>query len=184
MGQFLKMNYKTELIKSMNWLSKKQDTIFIGQAVKFSGHALSGTLSEVSKNKCIEMPVFEETQLGISTGLALSGFIPISIFPRMDFFIISLNQLVNHLDKLREMSENTLSAKVIIRVAIGTKIPFSAGPQHTQNHSKALKSMLTDINIVELKNSKNIFAQYKYAYERKDNKSTLFIEYGDFYATK
>ena len=34
------------------------------------------------------------------------------------------------------------------------------------------------------RSSKNIFAQYKYAYERKDNKSTLFIEYGDFYATK
>ena len=45
-------------------------------------------------------------------------------------------------------------------------------------------TFVADINVVELKNSKNIFAEYKYAYERKDNKSTLFIEYGDFYATK
>ena len=71
------MKYRDELIRSMNWLSKKRDTIFLGQACKVSGHAISSTLVEVPDEKRIELPVFEETQMGISTGMALEGFVPI-----------------------------------------------------------------------------------------------------------
>ena len=51
--------------------------------------------------------------MGISTGLALNGFIPVSCYPRFDFLILALNQLVNHLDKLDKMSSKQLKAKVI-----------------------------------------------------------------------
>ena len=97
------MKYKSELIRSMNWLAKKRDTIFLGQACKVSGHAISSTLTEVPDEKRIELPVFEETQMGISTGMALEGFVPITMYPRFDFFILACNQLVNHLDKMEEM---------------------------------------------------------------------------------
>lgn len=186
MGKFLmkKLTYKSEISKSMKWLSDKKNTIFIGQAVEFSGHALSATLSDVPIKKKFELPVFEETQMGISIGLAMSGFIPINLYPRFDFFILSLNQFINHLDKLNEMTNGKIKTKVITRVAIGTKIPFSAGPQHTQDYTKAIKNMVTDINVVNLTDTKTIFKEYRKAYERKDHKSTLFIEHGDFYATK
>lgn len=184
MGKFLmqKITYKSEISKSMKWLSSKKDTLFIGQAVEFSGHAMSTTLKDVSPKKKIELPVFEETQMGIAMGLGISGFVPINIYPRFDFFILSLNQFINHLDKISEMTTNKLYSKVITRVAVGTKIPFSAGPQHTQDYSKAIMKMVTSINVVELKNPKVIFREYKKAYERKDRKSTLMIEFGDLYA--
>jgi pyruvate/2-oxoglutarate/acetoin dehydrogenase E1 component len=73
----------------------------------------------------------------MATGLALEGFVPITCYPRFDFFILAMNQLVNHLDKMREMSEDKMQPKVIIRVAVGSKKPFSAGPQHTQDHTEA-----------------------------------------------
>ena len=92
------MKYKDELIRSMEWLSEKDDTIFLGQACKVSGHAISSTLVEVPDEKRIELPVFEEMQMGISTGMALEGFVPITMYPRFDFFILACNQLVNHLD--------------------------------------------------------------------------------------
>ena len=50
------------------------------------------------------MPVFEDVQMGMATGLALLGFVPITCYPRFDFLILSMNQLVNHLDKIRIMS--------------------------------------------------------------------------------
>ena len=49
----------------MEWLSRKEDTIFLGQACKVSGHAISGTIQEVPPDKRIELPVFEETQMGM-----------------------------------------------------------------------------------------------------------------------
>ena len=69
------MKYKEELIKSMKWLGEKDNTIFLGQATAFSGHAISGTLSDVPKDKLIELPVMEELQMGMSAGLSLEGFI-------------------------------------------------------------------------------------------------------------
>jgi pyruvate/2-oxoglutarate/acetoin dehydrogenase E1 component len=178
------MRYKEELIRSMNWLADKENTIFLGQACAVSGHSISGTITEVPLEKRIELPVFEETQLGISTGMALEGFVPITIYPRFDFFILSINQLVNHLDKMNDMSKGEMRPKVIIRVGVGAKKPLDAGPQHTQNHTEALRLMLTDVNVVELIEPEQIFPAFKEAYEREDGKATLLVEHGEFYVTK
>ena len=79
------MNYFSELKRSMSWLAKQENTIFIGQAVEVPGTAMSNTLSDVDKEKLFELPVAEEMQMGLSLGLALEGHIPISIFPRWNF---------------------------------------------------------------------------------------------------
>jgi pyruvate/2-oxoglutarate/acetoin dehydrogenase E1 component len=178
------MKYKDELIKSMEWLGKKDDVLFLGQACKVSGHAISGTLTKVPEEKRIELPVFEELQLGLCTGMALEGFVTVSIFPRFDFFILACNQLVNHLDKMEEMSKGDMKPRVIIRVSVGTKTPIDAGPQHTQNHTEAFRKMLTNVNVVELKEPEEIFNAFKEAYDRKDSKPTLIIEHGEYYGTK
>ncbi len=178
------MKYKEELIRSMEWLSLKANTVFLGQAIGFSGHAISNTMEKVPQEKRIELPVFEETQLGISTGMAMEGFVPITCYPRFDFFILSLNQLVNHLDKMQEMSKGEMKPKAIIRVAVGSKVPFSAGPQHTQNHTEAMKKMLTEVNVVELIEAEQVFDAFKNAYEREDGKSTLMIEHSEYYGSK
>ena len=92
------MSYRTELIRSMKYLSRNKKVLFLGQSVKYSGNAIFNTLKEINNKKKIELPVFEDSQMGISTGLALNGFIPVSCYPRFDFLILALNQLVNHLD--------------------------------------------------------------------------------------
>ena len=178
------MKYKDELIRAMQWLGDKDDTIFIGQAVAYSGHSISGTLSNVPQIKRHELPVAEELQMGMSTGLALEGFVPITIYPRFDFLILACNQLVNHLDKMREMSKGEKKPRVIIRTAIGSKTPLDAGVQHTQNHVLAFRHMLKEVSVFVLEEPEDIFPAFKLAYERPDNKSTLIIEYGEYYATK
>ncbi|MDA7616843.1 hypothetical protein N8579_00530 [bacterium] len=176
------MKYKEQLVKSMEWLAEKPDTLFTGQAMGMSGHAISGTVANVSQDKRVELPVFEETQLGMATGMALEGWVPITAYPRFDFFILSLNQLVNHLDKIQDMSKGDMKPKVIIRVAVGSKVPFSAGPQHTQNHTEALRKMLTEIEVVELIEPEDILPAFKKAYN--GNKSTLIVEHSEFYNSK
>ena len=168
----------------MKWLGEKDDTVFLGQACKVSGHAISSTLGEVPEEKRIELPVFEEMQMGISTGMALDGFVPVTMFPRFDFFILACNQLVNHLDKMRDMSKGEMTPRVIIRVAVGTKTPIDAGPQHTQNHTEAFRKMLTEVNVVEILEPEDVFPAFKEAYEMSDSKSTLIIEHGEYYGTK
>ena len=100
------MKYKDELIRSMKFLAEDKRTIFIGQSVKFSGNAIFNTLESIDDSRKIETPVFEDVQMGISTGLSIAGFVPITCYPRFDFLILAMNQLVNHLDKIRYMSLN------------------------------------------------------------------------------
>jgi pyruvate/2-oxoglutarate/acetoin dehydrogenase E1 component len=176
------MKYKEELDRAMEWLATKSNTVFMGQAIGFSGHAISNTMAQVPQDKRIELPVFEELQMGIATGMALEGWVPVTCYPRFDFFILGLNQLVNHLDKIQDMSQGDMKPKVIIRVAVGSKLPFSAGPQHTQNHTEAMKKMLTEVNVVELIEPEQIFDVFVDAYN--SDKSTLIIEHSEYYGTK
>jgi len=178
------MTYKQELIRSMEYLAKDKRTIFIGQSVSYSGNAIFNTLSTISNSRKIELPVFEDVQMGMSMGLALDGYIPVTCYPRFDFLILAINQLVNHLDKIKYMSENKMKPRVIIRTSIGSKKPLDGGPQHTQDYTKAFKLMLTEIDVVLLNSKKQIFPAFKKALERKDCKSTLLIEHGDFYNKK
>ena len=176
------MKYKDELIKAMDWLAEKDNTIFLGQATLFSGHSMSTTLSNIDKNKLVELPVMEEVQMGMATGLSLEGYVPITIYPRFNFMILGINQLVNHIDKMESMSQGLLMPKVIIRVAIGAKKPLDGGLQHTQDFTKGLKSMVENIDIVELINPEQIFTTFKNAYEKQN--STIVVEHGDFYNDK
>ena len=178
------MTYKQELIRSMEYLAKDKRTIFIGQSVRYSGNAIFNTLSTISNSRKIELPVFEDVQMGMSMGLALDGYIPVTCYPRFDFLILAINQLVNHLDKIEYMSENKMKPRVIIRTSIGSKKPLDGGPQHTQDYTKAFKLMLTEIDVVLLNSKKQIFPAFKKALERKDCKSTLLIEHGDYYNKK
>ena len=171
------MKYKSELIRSMNWLAKKRDTIFLGQACKVSGHAISSTLTEVPDEKRIELPVFEDVQTGISIGLALNGILPISTYPRFDFFLLGFNQLINHLDKISIISKEEFNPKVIIRVLVGAKKPLDAGEQHTQNYIEPLRLMCKKIKIYDLTSAQKVVKSYDEAL--KSSFSSVMVEYSE-----
>lgn len=176
------MKYKDELIRSMEWLSEKDNTIFLGQSVSYSGNAIFNTLKTLPEDKRIELPVFEEIQMGMSTGMALEGYVPISCYPRFDFLLRSMDALVNHLDKFQVMTENNWKPKVILRTSIGSTNPLNGGVQHTQDYTKQFKEMLTEVEVVMLDKTEDIFTEFEKAYERDG--STLLIECGDFYNDK
>ena len=178
------MKYADELTKSMIYLSKDQRTIFLGQAVEYPGTAMTNTLKNVPKNKLYELPVAEEMQLGISNGLALNGYIPVSIFPRWNFLLLATNQLVSHLDKFNIMSQGKFKTKVIIRTSIGSQRPLHPQHQHIGDFTEIFKKVLSTVEIIRLEEPSDIFPSYKRAIERKDGKSTILVEYGDYYSEK
>ena len=175
------MNYLKEVQKSMNYLSKNKKTIFLGQSVIYPGSSIFVSLKDVPKTKKMELPVMEEAQMGISIGLALEGYIPVSCYPRFDFLILALNQLVNHADKIDYLTNNSFNSKIIIRTLIGSTKPLDAGFQHTQDHTQALKKMLKFSDVIKLKEPKLIFKSYKSVFKSK-KKVFIFIEDGNKYA--
>ncbi len=168
----------------MEFLSEDSKSVFIGQAVEVPGTAMFNTLKNIDKDKLIELPVAEEMQMGITVGLALNGNIPISIFPRWNFLLYAINQLVNHLDKVNIMSNNGFKAKAIIRTGIGSQRPLHPQYQHIGDFTEAIKKMCTTIDVIKLNEPEDIFPSYKKALIREDGKSTLLVEYGDYYNEK
>ena len=178
------MKYFDELKKSMEWLGKKNDSYFIGQAVEVPGTAMFNTVKDVDPDKRLELPVFEDTQMGISIGMALTGQRIISIFPRWNFLLCATNQLVSHLDKLPIITEGEVTPNIIIRTSVGSQRPLFPGHQHIGNMSDAYRKILSSVEIIELEEPEDIFTSYKKAYEREDGKSTLLVEFGDYYNEK
>ena len=176
--------YFQALSDAMTWLAEQGDTVFLGQAVEVPGTAMSNTLQQVDKAKLIEMPVAEEMQMGVSIGLAMAGTVPVSIFPRWNFLLLAVNQLVNHLDRMPKISNGGFSPKVIIRTSVGAEIPLHPQHQHVGDFTDPFKAMLENIEVIRLQESEQIVNSYKRAYEREDGRSTILVEYGDYYNEK
>ena len=166
----------------MEWLGEQTDTIFIGQAVEYAGTAMTNTLKDVNPFKLMEMPVNEDMQTGIANGLAMNGYVPVSIYPRWNFLLLGVNQLINHLDKLPMISDYT--PKVIIRTGIGSERPLHPQYQHIGDYTEAFEKMLTNVEVIRLDEPEQIFEAYQKAYNRTDGKSTILVEWGDYYNEK
>lgn len=178
------LRYREELEKAMLFLAADERTLFLGQSVCFPGTAMFTTLTSVPQKKKIELPVAEEMQMGITTGLAIAGFIPVSIFPRWNFLILGLNQLVNHLDKVEIMSKGDFPRKAIIRTGIGSENPLHPQCQHIGDFSHSIQTMCSTIQVIRLMEPEAIVPAYELALNRQDGRSTILVEYGDYYHEK
>ena len=56
--------------------------------------------------------------------------------------------------------------------------------QHIGDFSDAVSKMCTTIEIIKLMEPEDIFPAYEKALNRDDNKSTILVEFGDYYNEK
>ena len=174
-----KNSYKDALINAMAELGGMNDTIFIGQQLLWYGNPMSTTVSNVPKEKMIEVPVMEESQMGMSLGMAMAGKRVITFYPRWDFLICATNQLVNHVDKIVGMSNGEWTPNMIIRIGKGSDKPLDPGHQHKGNYIDEFKSMCSNIEFHDLKTALDIELAYSYAI--KEGGIHCFVEYPELY---
>jgi pyruvate/2-oxoglutarate/acetoin dehydrogenase E1 component len=169
--------YKDALSNSMKVLGEKDDVIFIGQQIVYAGNPMSTTLGDVPKEKMVELPVMEETQMGMSLGMAMAGKTVVTFYPRWDFIICATNQLINHIDKYELMTGK--KANILIRLGKGSDKPLDPGHQHKGNYFEEFKSMCKNIQFHNLKDWKDIETAYINAY--KNGGVHCLIEYPELY---
>lgn len=171
--------YKDALTNSMTFLGEQSDTVFIGQQTLFPGNPMSTTLGNVPKNKIIELPVMEDSQMGMSLGMAMTGDFVISFYPRWDFLICATNQLLNHLDKIKLMSNNQFNPNIIIRLGKGSDNPIDPGHQHKGDYFSEYQSLCKNITFHNLLSHEIIEEKYKDAYEKGG--IHVIVEYPQLY---
>ena len=171
--------YKDALSNSMAFLGEQKDTVFIGQQVLWAGNPMSTTLGGVPKDKLIEVPVMEESQMGMSLGMAMSGDFVITFYPRWDFLICATNQLVNHVDKIGLMSNGGWEPNMIVRLGKGSDKPLDPGHQHRGNYFKEFESMFPNITFWDLKDHAHIEPIYRSVYQKGG--IHVIVEYPELY---
>lgn len=165
------MGYKKALSLAMQELATDRRVVFLGQGVRDPGTFMSTTLTDVPLEKRIELPVAEELQLGMSIGMSLAGYVPVSIFPRWNFFVVAASQAINHLDKMR--------SHVIVRVGVGSTAPLDPGPQHKGDMTEAFRLLMPNTTIVRLESADAIASEYRAALHRLG--PTILVEIADAY---
>ena len=171
--------YKDSLTNMMTKLGEMDNTVFLGQQILFPGNPMSGTLINVPKEKMIELPVMEDSQMGMSLGMAMTGKFVITFYPRWDFIMCATNQLVNHVDKLKLMSGGNWDANMIIRLGKGSDKPLDPGHQHKGNYLDQFKELCPNIKFIELTDPTQIESSYVEAYE--NGGIHVIVEYPELY---
>ena len=169
--------YKDALTDAMTWLGQQENIIFIGQQIVYAGNPMSTTLTNVSKDLMIELPVMEETQMGMSLGLAMQGKNVVTFYPRWDFIILASNQLINHIDKFELMTGKKVN--ILIRLGKGSDKPLDPGHQHKGNYFEEYKKMCPHITFHDLKDASTITQTYKDAYTQGG--VHVLVEYPELY---
>ena len=81
--------------------------------------------------RVFDTPLSENAMTGFAIGLALSGSRPILSHQRLDFALVSMEQLVNQASKWKYMFGDTMSCPIVVRMIIGRG--WGQGPQHSQS---------------------------------------------------
>jgi pyruvate/2-oxoglutarate/acetoin dehydrogenase E1 component len=171
--------YLQSLTDVMARLATEQDALFIGQSIVAGGTVAHRTFAGVPAEQLIEMPVFEETQCGIAIGLALADpSRPVLCFyPRINFLLLAMNQLVNHLDKMHLYAG--VNPRVIIRTAVAHDRPLDPGPQHTGNYVVGLRGLCRNIPIIAPRSASDVALAYEFAGGRPG--PTIIVEHMELY---
>src|SRR5229473_674845 len=89
-----------------------------------------GLVSEFGPERVFGTPLSEDAMTGVAIGAALAGLRPIHVHIRMDFLMLSMNQLVNVAAKSRYMYGGRVKLPLVVRSMIGKS--WGQGAQHSQ----------------------------------------------------
>ena len=88
-------------------------------------------LEDFGPERARDMPISENAVTGICVGLALRGYKPILTHQRVDFALLSMDQIVNSAAKWRYMFNRTEGLPIVIRMIVGRG--WGQGPTHSQS---------------------------------------------------
>jgi pyruvate/2-oxoglutarate/acetoin dehydrogenase E1 component len=174
--------YFDEMRRAMEWLGEQPETGFLGQAVGYPGTFLHATMETVPAAKRLEFPVTESFQMQATLGLALAGSVPVSVYPRQNFLMLAMGDLINMVDKLPAISGGKVHPPMLIRTAAGTTKPIHPGHQHVGHLAPHFRELLPNVQVVELWEPEHIVPAYQAAF--RSRKPAILVEFGDFYGDK
>jgi pyruvate dehydrogenase E1 component beta subunit len=116
--------------------------VVLGQDVGTNGgvfRATAGLKARFGNDRVQDTPLAEATIAGMSVGMATHGLKPVAEIQFMGFMYPALDQIVNHMSRMRNRTRGRLTCPVVIRT------PHGGGIHAPEHHSESTESMLCHI---------------------------------------
>jgi pyruvate dehydrogenase E1 component beta subunit len=123
-------------------LAHDPSVIVLGEDVGKSGgvfRATAGLIERFGPQRVQDTPLAENMIAGICVGMAAQGMRPVAEIQFMGFLYPAIDQIVNHMSRMRHRTRGRLSCPVVIRM------PHGGGIHAPEHHSEAVESMLAHI---------------------------------------
>ncbi len=134
-------------------MKKNKNIILIGLGTN-DPKGIFGTTAGLSEsfgtNRVIEPPTSEAALTGICIGAAVRGLRPVLSHQRVEFSLLSLEQIINQAAKWNFMSGGKQKVPLVIRLIIGKG--WGQGPQHSQS-LEALFAHIPGLKVVAPSNA-------------------------------
>ena len=156
-------------------MEQDPNLIVIGEGVP-DPKAIFNTTSELQKKfgpkRVFDMPLSENGVTGVCIGAALSGMRTVLVHQRIDFAMLTMDQLVNNAAKWHYMFDGKASVPIVVRVIVGRG--WGQGPQHSQS----LQSMFAQVPGLKVVMPTTAYdAKGMLVSAIEDNNPVIFIEH-------
>jgi 2-oxoisovalerate dehydrogenase E1 component beta subunit len=120
-------------------LEHDPSVIVLGEDVGKSGgvfRATAGLYERFGPDRVQDTPLAENMIAGMCVGMAAQGMRPVAEIQFMGFIYPAVDQIVNHMSRLRHRTRGRMSCPVVMRM------PHGGGIHAPEHHSESVESML------------------------------------------
>ena len=132
------MTYRDALNLALKEEMRRDPTVVVlGEDVALyegSFKVTRGLLAEFGEERVKDTPISENTIIGVSVGAAMGGLRPVAELMTVNFALLAMDQIVNHMAKIRSMFGGQTSLPMTIRM------PGGGGSQLGAQHSQSLET--------------------------------------------
>lgn len=156
-------------------MAQDNRVILIGEGVPDPKAIFNSTLGlqeKYGRDRVFDMPLSENGITGACIGAAISGMRPVMIHQRIDFALLSMDQIINNAAKWHYMFNGKSNVPLVIRMIIGRG--WGQGPQHSQS-LQALFSVVPGLKVVMPTTAHDAKGMMVAAI--KDNNPVIFLEH-------
>ncbi|WP_298269012.1 alpha-ketoacid dehydrogenase subunit beta [Geobacter sp.] len=93
-----------------------------------------GLLAEFGEERVKDTPISENTIVGVAAGAAMGGLRPVAELMTVNFALLAMDQIINHVTKIRYMFGGQVTLPLVIRA------PGGGGSQLAAQHSQSLET--------------------------------------------
>ena len=112
--------------------------LVLGEDVGVDGgvfRATDGLIEEFGPERVIDTPLAESGIIGLSVGLAATGFRPVAEMQFMGFVYPAINQLFSHAARMRNRTRGRMTTPMVVRM------PYGGGIHPPEHHSESYESL-------------------------------------------